>query len=224
VSLVKKEAEMSAPYLDTSLAVAKCLIDSGCVKLSPKQPFTYASGLKGPIYCDNRLLLSDPKHRREVMLHFKELLLGLTQSQNPDALVGVATAGIPHAAFLSWLCEWPMLYVRAQKKSHGLGNQIEGWRPGIQTVICIEDLVNQGGSLAEAVAAVQEHGLHVQACLSIVDYEMATSRVKLQQVGVKLYSLTTFGALVEYGHQSGVLTSDDVEALKRWQKSPETWS
>lgn len=206
-----------------SLEVARCLIDSGCIQLNPQNPFTYASGLKGPIYCDNRLLLSDPRRRELVMKAFHQLLDEVMLMHRPDALVGVATAGIPHAAYLSWLSQLPMLYVRAQKKSHGLGKQIEGWREGIKKVICVEDLVNQGGSLAEAVSAVQEHGLDVQACLSIVDYEMPSARDKLSKLGVRLFALTTFSGLVECAQQSGSIFSDDVDALIRWQKNPENW-
>jgi orotate phosphoribosyltransferase len=215
---------MSDQFDRRSLEVAKYLIEAGCVHLNPQNPFTYASGLKGPIYCDNRLLLSAPEQREKVMKYFQELLEEVVIQYKTDGLVGVATAGIPHAAFLSWLTHRPMLYVRAQKKGHGLGRQIEGWREGIKNVICIEDLVNQGGSLAEAVSAVQEHGLVVQACLSIVDYQMPIARAKLDNLGIKLFALTTFGALVEYGQQSGSLSSTDVEALKRWQKNPEKWS
>lgn len=210
------------PY-KRALEVARLLIEADCIKLSPREPFTYASGLKGPIYCDNRLLLSDPDRREWIIKAFGDLLDEACPERKPDALVGVATAGIPHAAFLSWEERLPLLYVRSSKKAHGLGRQVEGWREGLTDVVLVEDLVNQGGSLAEAVEGTLSAGLRVQACLSIVDYQMPAAREKLEGLGVKLFALTHFSDLVEYGEKSGLLDAGDARLLHAWHQDPQNW-
>lgn len=202
-------------------SVAKLLIEAGCLKLSPEKPFTYASGLKGPMYCDNRLLLSDPVRRGKVLEVFGEVLSHL---ETPDAFVGVATAGIPHAAFLALQKELPLLYIRSEAKGHGRQNRLEGNPAGIKKTVLVEDLVNQGGSLAQAITGVQEAELEVIYCLSIVDYQMKQSRTLFEELQVNVHSLTNLTAIIEYGQKAGLIDEAGASSIKRWQTDPAGWS
>jgi orotate phosphoribosyltransferase len=205
------------------LEIARHLIESGCVQLRPQEPFTYASGLTGPIYCDNRLILSDPARREWIVRAFGDLLNDVLKGTSVDALCGVATAGIPHAAILAFTQKLPMIYVRPEKKAHGKGNRVEGLRPELVKTILIEDLINQGGSLAEAIEGVKAEGLEVTACLSIVDYQMQAAQERFAKLGVSIFSLTDFDHLVEFGVKSQLIDQADRDLLQRWRLSPTNW-
>ncbi|MFZ8932978.1 MAG: orotate phosphoribosyltransferase [Bacteriovoracaceae bacterium] len=201
--------------------VAKLLLDVGCVKISPSNPFTYASGLKGPIYCDNRKILSHPESRSQIVNNLKELVTSL--DLNFDHLAGLATAGIPHAAFLAHELNKSMVYVRSKPKGHGKGNQVEGdYGPG-QKVLLVEDLVNQASSLVDAVNGVKKEGLEVVGCVCIVDYQMETAKKRLEEMGINLFSLTNFESLVNVLNQNGQLTEQENELLVSWHKDPKNW-
>ncbi len=200
--------------------VARLLIEAGCLKLSPEIPFTYASGLKGPMYCDNRLLLSDPTRRGKILEIFGEVLSHL---ETPEAFIGVATAGIPHAAFLALQKNLPLLYIRSEAKGHGRQNRLEGNPEGIHKTVLVEDLVNQGGSLAQAISGVQEAGLEVIYCLSIVDYQMKQSRILFDDLKIKVHSLTNLTAIIEYGQKSGLIDEAGASSIRRWQADPVAW-
>jgi len=201
--------------------VAKLLLDVGCVKISPSNPFTYASGLKGPIYCDNRKILSHPESRSQIVNNLKELVTSL--DLNFDHLAGLATAGIPHAAFLAHELNKSMVYVRSKPKGHGKGNQVEGdYKPG-QKVLLVEDLVNQASSLVDAVNGVKKEGLEVVGCVCIVDYQMETAKKRLEEMGINLFSLTNFESLVNVLNQNGQLTEQENELLVSWHKDPKNW-
>src|SRR5690606_38583551 len=154
--------------------VAKVLLQKNCVQISVDPPFTYASGLKGPIYCDNRLLWSHIDARAAIIEAFK--LICSEKGMEFDAFCGLATAGIPHASILAWELKKPLMYVRGSSKGHGKQNQVEGEvRPGMK-VMLVEDLVNQGKSLGDAVVAVRAAGLEPVGCLTIVDYQTSGAR------------------------------------------------
>lgn len=201
--------------------IAKVLLSKNCVQLSINPPFTYASGLKGPIYCDNRLLWSHIDARRMIIDSFKNICA--EKNFEFDAFCGLATAGIPHASILAWELKKPLLYVRGGSKGHGKQNQVEGdVRPGMK-VLLVEDLVNQGKSLSDAVVAVRAVGLEPVGCLTIVDYETSGARAVLKEHDLMLHSLTSFGSLVEEAEAQGTLSATDIAAVKTWQANPAGW-
>ncbi|MDH5580437.1 MAG: orotate phosphoribosyltransferase [Bdellovibrionales bacterium] len=201
--------------------VAKLLLDVGCVKISPSKPFTYASGLKGPIYCDNRKILSHPKSRAEIVGNLKELVVSL--DLDFDHFAGLATAGIPHAAFLAHELNKSMVYVRSKPKGHGKGNQVEGDYKEGDKVLLVEDLVNQASSLVDAVNGVKKEGLEVVGCVCIVDYQMDAAKKRLEDMGIKLFSLTNFENLVKVLNEKSQLTEQENELLISWHKDPKNW-
>lgn len=201
--------------------VAKVLLLKNCVQLSLNPPFTYASGLKGPIYCDNRMLWSHLDARRQIIDGLKQLCE--QKGLQFDAFCGLATAGIPHASILAWEMQKPLLYVRGGNKEHGKKNQVEGEiRPGMK-VLLVEDLVNQAKSLGEAVSAVRAVGLEPIGCLTIVDYETSGARAVLKNHDLALHSLTNFTSLVEQAESLGTLSAADVAIVKAWQANPAQW-
>lgn len=208
--------------LELRKRIAEILMDCGCLKLSVEAPFTYASGLKGPIYCDNRLILSFPKERTEVE---EELANLIAQKVSQDYLVvGVATAGIAHGALVAHLLNKSFCYVRSDKKSHGRQNQVEGHFSAGQNAIMVEDLVNQGGSLVQAVEGVREAGLLVNDCFCLVDYQMLAADKKLQEAKLKLHSLTDFDSILNAAVARKMIGPNEVDELRRWQNDPQNWS
>lgn len=201
---------------------ANILLTIGAVEVKPSQPFSYASGLKGPIYCDNRKLLSYPKERDQVAKFFVQKIkeLGLEF----DQLAGLATAGIPHAAFIAALMGKPMLYIRSKPKGHGRRNQIEGDAVVDQKILLIEDLINQGASLDEALLGVEEAKLRPIACLAIVSYQTENASNVSQKWDLPLHSLTDFDALCEQALELGKIDSNESEILKEWRQDPKSWS
>lgn len=204
------------------LDIAKALINKGCVKLSPENPFLYASGLKGPIYCDNRLILSHVEFRDKIISAFIETIK--THSLSFDLIGGIATAGIPHAAMIADRIQAPMVYVRPKPKDHGKKNQVEGDYKQNQSVILVEDLVNQGSSLAEAMEGVKGAGLISTHCLCIVDYQMKESIRRLQELGLNLLSLTDFEHIVRAARELDFIKDEGKKLLMEWHSDPKGWS
>ena len=202
--------------------IARNLINLGAVKFSPQNPFTYASGLKGPIYCDNRIILSHVEFRDRVIESFIEII-----KQNRlefDLLGGIATAGIPHAAIVADRMKRPMVYVRPKAKEHGRKNQMEGdYKPG-QKVILFEDLVNQGASLVDAMAGVTSAELKCDVCLCVVDYEMQGAKAKLNDLSMKLFSLTDFTSLTNQAFELNLIDREGLNLLRQWHADPKAWS
>jgi orotate phosphoribosyltransferase len=202
--------------------IAKNLIKLGAVKFSPNNPFTYASGLKGPIYCDNRLILSHVDFRDQVIEGLGKLIK--ENGLDYDLLGGIATAGIPYAAFLADRLKMPMVYVRPKAKDHGRKNQVEGdFRPG-QKVILFEDLVNAGSSLEESKKGLSASELKCDFCLCIVDYEMEIAKTRLSDLSIQLYSLTDFTSLTKAAFELNLVTEEGLSLLKRWHTDPKKWS
>jgi orotate phosphoribosyltransferase len=202
--------------------IARGLIEKGCVKLSPQNPFTYASGLKGPIYCDNRLILSHVEFREKVIHSFLEVIK--KDSFQFDLVGGIATAGIPYAAFIADRLKLPMVYVRPKAKEHGKKNQVEGDYLPNQSVILVEDLVNQGSSLAEAMSGVRDAGLISTQCLCIVDYQMGEAKKRLKELSLSLVSLTDFAHLIEAALDMKLIDSEGKKLLIDWHADPKEWS
>ena len=203
--------------------IARGLLSVGAVFLRPEQPFTWASGIKSPIYCDNRLTLTAPEVRTEIENGIVETI----RREYPDAevLMGTATAGIAHAAISAHIMNLPMGYVRSGAKDHGRGNQIEGRLEKGQKVVVVEDLISTGGSVIEVVEALREAGAEVLGIVSIFTYGMKKGLERLAAANVKNVSLTNFDVIAAVAAQTGYIRAEDVERLMRFRDNPsdESW-
>lgn len=202
-------------------SIANLLVKTECLKLSPSDPFTYASGLKGPLYCDNRKVLGYVEERNQIVNAFVEKIK--EWGKEFDAVCGLATAGIPHAAFIADVLEKPMIYVRSKPKAHGKGNQVEGHFEAGQKIVMIEDLVNQGKSLGEALDGVRNAGLNPMACFCIVDYQMAAAKEVISSNQLDLISLTNFDSIVKSSLERGFISEEESRLLVDWQRDPANW-
>jgi orotate phosphoribosyltransferase len=203
--------------------IARDLMSIKAVFLRPGEPFTWASGIKSPIYCDNRLTLSDPAVRTRI----ESGLAQLVRENYPDCevLMGTSTAGIPHAAIAAHLMGLPMGYVRSGAKDHGRNNRIEGRLEPGQKVVVVEDLISTGGSAIETVEALREAGAIVLGIVSIFTYNMAKGLQRLAEADVKNVSLTDFDALVEAAAAEGYIEPADAPRLIAFRDNPsdESW-
>ncbi len=195
-------------------SIAKKLLEIGCVKFSPDKPFVYASGLTGPIYCDNRMILSHVDFRNIIVENFLKLI---SHSQFKfDLIGGIATAGIPYSAIVADRLNLPMIYIRPKPKGHGKKNQVEGDYSAGQTVLLFEDLINQGSSVLEAFHGLKEAGLKANTCLAIVDYQMPVAKEKLSESGMHLFSLTDFSSLVDTAFELELINLQNKNDLYNW--------
>ena len=203
--------------------IAKDLLSIGAVFLRPEQPFTWASGIKSPIYCDNRLTLTAP----EVRNHVEEGLAELIRKNYPDVevLMGTSTAGIAHAAITATILNLPMGYVRSGSKDHGRGNQIEGKLEKGQKVGVVEDLISTAGSCIEVVEALRAAGADVLGIVSIFTYGMQKGLDRLAAAEAKNFSLSNLDALVEVAADEGYIKAEDKERILRFRNNPsdESW-
>ncbi len=202
--------------------IAKKLLEINAVALKPNDPFTWTSGMRSPIYCDNRLTLSYPAVRKEIAAGLKKLII--EHFPEAEIIAGTATAGIPHAAWVSELMDLPMCYVRSKAKGHGKGNQIEGKAEKGQKVVVVEDLISTGGSVITAVQALREAGCEVLGAVSIFTYGLEKGKQLLQEADIKTESLTNFPTLVEAAIKNGYISQDDQQSLLDWSKNPSEWS
>jgi len=203
--------------------IARHLLSIGAVFLRPDEPFVWASGIKSPIYCDNRLILTAPEARNEV----EQAIADTVRREYLEAqvLMGTATAGIAHAAIAAHLLGLPMGYVRSGSKDHGRKNQIEGKLTPGEKVVVIEDLISTGGSVLDTVAALRAAGAEVLGVISIFTYGMAKGRQRLAEAGVKCVSLTDLDTIAQVGVQQGYITQGDVARLLAFRDDPsdENW-
>ncbi len=203
--------------------IAKDLLSIGAVFLRPEQPFTWASGIKSPIYCDNRLTLSAPAVRE----HVEEGLAEIVRTKFPEAevLMGTSTAGIAHAAITATILNMPMGYVRSGSKDHGRGNQIEGKLEAGQKVVVIEDLISTGGSCIEVVEALRAAGAEVLGIASIFTYGMQKGIDRMAAAEVINYSLSNLDTLAEVAAAEGYIRPEDKERLIKFRNNPsdESW-
>ena len=203
--------------------IAKDLLSIGAVFLRPEQPFTWASGIKSPIYCDNRLTLTAP----EVRNHVEEGLAELIRKHYPEVevLMGTSTAGIAHAAITATILNLPMGYVRSGSKDHGRGNQIEGKLEKGQKVVVVEDLISTAGSCIEVVEALRAAGADVLGIVSIFTYGMQKGLDRLAAAEAKNYSLSNLDALVEVAADEGYIKPEDKERILKFRSNPsdESW-
>ncbi|MBC2359571.1 orotate phosphoribosyltransferase [Listeria welshimeri] len=201
--------------------VAEQLLEIKAVFLKPNDPFTWASGIKSPIYCDNRLTLGFPKVRQFIAESLAEKIK--ETFGEVDVVAGTATAGIPHAAWVSDLLDLPMVYVRSKAKEHGKGNQIEGLIAKGQKVVVIEDLISTGRSSLKAVEALEEAGAEVLGIAAIFTYGLDKGKKLLAESNTKLITLTNYDELIEVALNKDYVTAEDMATLKEWKKSPENW-
>lgn len=202
-------------------AVADKLLQINALNLNLQNPYTWASGWRSPIYCDNRRILSYP-HVRDFM---KSEMTNAVFTTFPDAecIAGVATAGIPHGTLVADLLSLPFIYVRSKPKEHGMGNQIEGVLTEGQKVVVIEDLISTGKSSMEAVKAIQAAGGQVIGLCSVFNYGFDVAKDLFDSEGIPTFSLSHYDALIEFAKEQGRFTEEELEQLKKWRESPSTW-
>jgi len=207
---------------ETSMALASFLLQIKAIKLNPANPFTWASGLKSPIYCDNRVTLSYPQVRTFIREGFVKMCLD--KFGKPDVIAGVATGGIPQGALVAQELGLPFVYVRSEKKSHGMNNQVEGIINSGQSVVIIEDLVSTGKSSLNAVEALREKGAVIKGMLAIFTYGMDVAAENFKNNKCELFTLTNYNALIQKAAEESYIREDDLASLLEWKSNPQAWS
>ena len=207
---------------ETSMALASFLLQIKAIKLNPANPFTWASGLKSPIYCDNRVTLSYPQVRTFIREGFVKMCLD--KFGKPDVIAGVATGGIPQGALVAQELGLPFVYVRSEKKSHGMNNQVEGIINSGQSVVIIEDLVSTGKSSLNAVEALREKGAIIKGMLAIFTYGMDIAAENFKNNKCELFTLTNYNALIQKAAEENYIREDDLASLLEWKSNPQAWS
>ena len=200
---------------------AEYLLQINAIKLQPSNPFTWASGWKSPIYCDNRKTLSFPEVRSFIRDSFAALITELYP--DADLVAGVATGAIAHGALAADKLGKPFIYVRSEAKEHGLGNQIEGYFVKGQKVVVIEDLISTGGSSLNAVRALRNAGCEVPGMIAIFTYEFRKATDGFATENCKLNTLSNYSTLIETAVNSGYVSAAEVETLKKWRVDPSVW-
>ncbi len=203
----------------SSKKIAELLLSLKAVMLNTQQPFRYTSGVLSPIYCDNRLVISYPDKRQQIVAAFCEKI-----DKQCDVIAGVATAGIPHAAWIADQLNKPMVYVRDKAKSHGKQNQIEGQFKTGARVAVIEDLISTGGSSIAAAQALRAAGAKVDYCYAIFSYELQTAQNAFAAANLALCTLSNFTDLIEVALEKKYISADEKAVLLKWQKDPLDWN
>ncbi|OAT73428.1 orotate phosphoribosyltransferase [Parageobacillus thermoglucosidasius] len=201
--------------------IATHLLRIGAVSLEPSAPFTWSSGLKSPIYCDNRLTLAYPHVRSAIADGLVKLIRA--HFSDVEAIAGTATAGIPHAAWVSERMNLPMCYVRSQAKGHGKGKQIEGKVETGQKIVVVEDLISTGGSSLNAVHVLKEAGCDVLGVAAIFTYGLEKAKQAFAENNVEVHTLTDYDTLIEIAFGIGAVTEQDLATLREWRENPEEW-
>lgn len=206
---------------DIELKVAEFLLQIKAIKLQPNNPFTWASGWKSPIYCDNRVTLSHPSIRT----YIRQKLTQLVQEEygSVDLIVGVATAGIPQGALVAQELGLPFAYVRAKAKEHGTGSLIEGEIVEGQRAVLVEDLISTGKSSLAAVAALRDAGLSVAGLVSIFTYGFDVADENFKAAKCRYTSLSNYNTLIDYASEHSFIAAGDIELLKKWRENPSAW-
>lgn len=207
--------------MTTAKKVAEQLLEIGAVSLRPNDPFTWASGLKSPIYCDNRLTMSYPSVRDFIAERFVQVIKEAYPTV--EVIAGTATAGIPHAAWVAEKMKLPMIYVRSSAKDHGKGNQIEGNLHKGQKVVLIEDLISTGGSVLDACQAIKNAGGEVLGVAAIFTYQLAKGVQNFADQQIPLQTLSNYSELIETAVELGKVNEEERQLLKKWREDPEHW-
>lgn len=201
--------------------IAAALLKVEAVKLNPENPFTWSSGWKSPIYCDNRITLSYPELRTQI----KQQLSKIVEEHFPitDAIAGVATAGIPQGALIADVLNLPYLYVRSKPKGHGMENLIEGRAVPGSKIVLVEDLISTGGSSLKAAEALQKSGIEVLGIIAIFTYGFPQATDNFKRAGIKGIALSSYEHLINIALERGIVKKNQLEILKSWRNDPENW-
>ncbi len=206
---------------ESALKVAEFLLQIKAIKLQPNKPFTWASGWKSPIYCDNRVTLSYPKVRTYIRQQFVNAIN--EKFAKPDVIAGVATGGIAQGALVAQELGLPFVYIRSEAKKHGMTNMIEGVVEKGQSVVVIEDLISTGGSSLKAVEALREVGCEVKGMAAIFTYDFQTAEDNFKNAKCSLLTLSNYDTLIRQALQSDYITENDLKSLQEWRANPSEW-
>lgn len=201
--------------------IAADLLDIQAVYLKPENPFTWASGIKSPIYTDNRITLSYPETRNLIENSFVDTIKD--HFPEVEVIAGTATAGIPHGAIIADKMSLPFAYIRSKPKDHGAGNQIEGRVLKGQKMVIIEDLISTGGSVVDAAAAAKREGADVLGVVAIFTYELPKASQNFEEAGVQLITLSTYSDLIQVAKEKGYITADGLQLLQKFKEDQENW-
>lgn len=201
--------------------IAADLLDIQAVYLKPENPFTWASGIKSPIYTDNRITLSYPETRNLIENSFVDTIKD--HFPEVEVIAGTATAGIPHGAIIADKMSLPFAYIRSKPKDHGAGNQIEGRVLKGQKMVIIEDLISTGGSVLDAAAAAKREGADVLGVVAIFTYELPKASQNFEEAGVQLITLSTYSDLIRVAKEKGYITADGLQLLQKFKEDQENW-
>ena len=207
--------------MNTNQLIASDLLKINAVTLSPNEPFTWASGIKAPIYTDNRITISFP----EVRTHIADGLAELIRNKFPEVKVigGVATAGIPHAAIVADKMDLPMIYVRSKPKDHGRGKQMEGSIDENAPIVLIDDLLSTGKSVLNAAQALKNEGYNVIGVVAIFSYELPDSTKNFKEAGIEFDTLTNYSTIIEQAKAENSISDDELVVLRKWRDDPWNW-
>lgn len=205
-----------------ALLTAEKLLQAEAIKLNPNQPFTWASGWKSPIYCDNRKILSKPFIRDFIKSELCNVVF--EKFAEAELIAGVATAGIAWGAMIADQLKLPFIYVRPKPKEHGLGNQIEGEFSADQKIVVIEDLISTGKSSLQVVDVLKQNAVQVLGMVSIFNYQFDVAKDAFEKAGVSYYSLTNYPSLIHLAGQRGIVRKEDEEVLLKWRSDPANWN
>ncbi|MCO4813113.1 MAG: orotate phosphoribosyltransferase [Flavobacteriales bacterium] len=206
---------------DKALKVAEYLLQIKAIKLSPNKPFTWASGINSPIYCDNRVTLSYPQIRTFIRQGYAESVL--EHFGRPDVIAGVATGGIAQGALVAQELGLPFIYVRSEAKAHGMGNQIEGYYEEGQKVVVIEDLISTGGSSLKAIDALREAKLDVRGLIAIFTYGFDVAHSNFAEAECPYMTLTDYPTMLKSALKNSLISKDELKSLEEWRSSPKEW-
>ena len=206
---------------DKALKVAEFLLQIKAVKLQPNDPFTWASGIKSPIYCDNRVTLSYPNIRTFIRQEYAESVID--SFGKPDVIAGVATGGIAQGALVAQELGLPFIYIRSEAKKHGMGNQIEGYFEEGQKVVVIEDLISTGGSSLKAVEALREAKLEVKGLIAIFTYGFKVAEDNFTNAQCPYRTLTNYDILLDHAKSTNLISEEEAKSLLEWKKDPQSW-
>jgi orotate phosphoribosyltransferase len=207
--------------MNTQRRIANSLLEIKAVTLNPNAPYTWASGIKSPIYCDNRITMSYPKIRKDIAQSLVELIR--KEYPEVEVIAGTATAGIPQACWVADLMDLPMVYIRSKAKDHGKENQIEGRITPCQKMVIIEDLISTGGSVLDACDAATREGANVLGVAAIFTYLLPKGIENFKLKDIRLFTLTNYDVLIEEALKNGTITQEDVVLLKEWKQNPSEW-
>lgn len=208
--------------METGKKIAQTLLQIKAIKLSPANPFTWASGWRSPIYCDNRKTLSFPEARREIYTAFAALVA--EKYPQAEVIAGVATGAIACGVLTAEELGKPFIYVRSAPKDHGMANQVEGFfEPGAKVVV-VEDLISTGGSSLKAVEALRTAGCEVLGMVAIFTYGFPTAADNFARAGVALDTLSNYNTLIELAAEQNYIDPDDMDTLRKWRQAPDTWN